>query len=406
MHLPMSIGTFYKVFRDVSSVVHSSTDVDEVLELVTWKCTEMLNALGCVLRILNLKTHQWELGAAYGLGEKYLKKGVVSSEKVITDLCRKNKIIIIENILENSRVQYPQEAWASGIRMIVDLPLSLRADIVGIIRIYFSKKRTFSQEELNFVIAIAEQCACAIDKARLIETQQEQYDQLALHTEKLSALGRMSAGIAHEINNPLAGILLYSSNMLKKVPKEGPIKEGLEIILQETIRCKGIIQGLLEFSRESEPKMALENINHIIDNSLKILKNELRLKHIHLEKKLLSDIPEIMLDKNQMEQVFINLFLNAVHAIEADGKITIQTSVSMDKNFVKIDISDTGCGIPAEHLSKIFEPFFSTTTNGTGLGLAVSYGIIQKHRGSIDVSSQPGKGTLIIIQLPILHKPL
>jgi signal transduction histidine kinase len=222
-----------------------------------------------------------------------------------------------------------------------------------------------------------------------------------LHTEKLSALGRMAAGIAHEINNPLAGILLYCSNMLKKVPKEDPLNEALQIILQETVRCKGIIQGLLEFSRESEPKAALEDINSIIEKALHILENEFSLKHIHLEKRLLKDIPEIMLDRNQMEQVFINLFLNAIHAIDDGGKVTVRTYLTLDRNFVKIEISDTGCGIPQEHLSKIFEPFFSTTKNGTGLGLAVSYGILRKHQGNISVSSRPGKGTLVMIQLPI-----
>ena len=223
MDSSINIATFYRVFRDVSTVVHSSTDVDEVLELVVWKSSEMLGAMGAILRILNLGTHQLELGAAYGLGERYISKGVVSKEKIITDLCKKNKVIIIEDILTDPRVQYPQEAWEEGIRMILDLPLTLKADVVGIIRMYFAEKRSFSEEELDFVIAITEQCACAIDKARLIEKHKSQYDQLALQTEKLSALGRMAAGIAHEINNPLGGILLYSSNLFKKVPKEGPL---------------------------------------------------------------------------------------------------------------------------------------------------------------------------------------
>ena len=152
--------------------------------------------------------------------------------------------------------------------MILDLPLTLKADVVGIIRMYFAEKRSFSEEELDFVIAITEQCACAIDKARLIETQQARYNHLALQTEKLSALGRMAAGIAHEINNPLGGILLYSTNLFKKVPEEGPLKEGLEIIINETMRCKTIIQDLLEFSREKEPEKTSANINHIIEKTL------------------------------------------------------------------------------------------------------------------------------------------
>lgn len=401
MDSSINIATFYRVFRDVSTVVHSSTDVDEVLELVVWKSSEMLGAKGAILRILNLETHQLELGAAYGLGERYISKGVVSKEKIITDLCKKNKVIIIEDILTDPRVQYPKEAWEEGIRMILDLPLTLKADVVGIIRMYFAEKRRFSEEELDFVIAIAEQCACAIDKARLIESHKSRYDNLALQTEKLSALGRMAAGIAHEINNPLGGILLYSTNLLKKVPKEGPLKEGLEIVIQETMRCKIIIQDLLEFSREKEPKKTFANINNIIEKTLSMLENEFRLHHIRVEKLLSSEMPDIFVDVNQMHQVFVNLLLNAVEAIQDNSVITIRSRLDPGQNCVIVEITDTGSGIPSENMLKVFEPFFSTKAKGTGLGLAVSYRIIRNHQGDIQVSSQPGKGTRFTIKIPL-----
>ncbi len=402
MDSSINIATFYRVFRDVSTVVHSSTDVEEVLELVVWKASEMLDAMGAILRILNLETHQLELGAAYGLGERYISKGVVSKEKTITDLCKRNKVIIIEDILTDPRVQYPQEAWEEGIRMILDLPLTLRADIVGIIRMYFAKQRRFSEEELDFVIAITEQCACAIDKARLIETQQARYDHLALQTEKLSALGRMAAGIAHEINNPLGGILLFSTNLFKKVTKKGPFKEGLEIIINETMRCKTIIQGLLEFSREKEPEKTSANFNHTIEKILGMLENEFRLHHIRVETHLSSELPDILVDVNQMHQVFVNLLLNAVQAIQDHGVISIRSQIDPDQRCVRVEIADNGCGIPPEHISKVFEPFFTTKAKGTGLGLAVSYRIVRNHHGDIKVSSQPGQGTRFTIEIPLL----
>jgi signal transduction histidine kinase len=399
----INIATFYRVFRDVSTVVHSSTDVDEVLELVVWKSSEMLGAMGAILRILNLGTHQLELGAAYGLGERYISKGVVSKEKIITDLCKKNKVIIIEDILTDPRVQYPKEAWEEGIRMILDLPLTLKADVVGIIRMYFSEKRTFSEEELDFVIAITEQCACAIDKARLIETQQARYNHLAFQTEKLSALGRMAAGIAHEINNPLGGILLYSSNLVKKVPREGPLKEGLEIIINETMRCKTIIQDLLEFSREKEPEKTSANVNQIINKTLSMLENEFRLRHIHVDKDLSGNIPDVLVDVNQMHQVFVNLLLNAAEASQENGVINIRSRMVPALGRIRVEIADNGCGIAPEHLTKVFEPFFTTKPKGTGLGMAVTYRIIRNHQGKIRVSSQPGEGTRFTIEMP-LHR--
>jgi signal transduction histidine kinase len=370
---------------------------------VAWKSAEMLNAKGAILRILNQSTHQLELSAAYGLGEKYLSKGAVSSEKIITELCQQNKVIIINDLLENPRIQYPKEAWEEGIRMVLDVPLTLRENIVGVIRIYFTEKRQFSQEELNFVIAIAEQCACAIDKARLIEEKQAQYDHLVLQTEKMSALGRMAAGIAHEINNPLAGILLFSSNLVKKVPEKSPLKEGLDIIIHETIRCRIIIQDLLEFSRDKEPQKVSANINNIIEKSLNILENEFRLRHIAVDRELSNEMTDTLVDVNQMEQVFVNLLMNAVEAIQEEGMISIHSHVGKDHKYARIEILDTGCGILPNNLPNIFEPFFSTKTKGTGLGLAVSYGIVKNHNGDMKAFSKTGGGTRFVIDIPLLN---
>jgi signal transduction histidine kinase len=392
---------FYDAFRSISTLVHSITSVDEVLELVVWKTNEVLGAKGTILRILNLETEEPDLFASYGLGEKYLSNDPVSSRKMITDLCQQNKIVIIEDIATDSRVKNKKELKKDGIQMILDVPLILRTEMLGIIRVYFSERREYLDEELSFVGAVAETCACAIDKARMIEEQKSQYDQLALHTEKLSALGRMAAGIAHEINNPLAGILLYSSRMRKKVTEEGPIKEGLDVIVQETQRCKGIIQDLLEFSRDKEPEKAEASINNIIEKALGILENEFRLRHITVEKNLSGAMPAILLDVNLMQQVFVNLLINAVEAIDEDGVITIQSYVNADRKMVDVSVADTGGGIPPDDMAKIFEPFFSTKNNGTGLGLAVSYGIVQKHQGNIQVSSQLGEGTCFTVEIPL-----
>jgi signal transduction histidine kinase len=302
--------------------------------------------------------------------------------------------------LNDARVQNPKEKWDEGIRRILDLPLTLESNVVGIIRIFFTAKREFCEEELDFLVSIAEQCATAIDKERLIEAQRSQYDHLALQTEKLSALGRMAAGIAHEINNPLAGILLYSTNLAKKVLEEGPLKEGLEVIINETLRCKTIIQELLEFSQDKEPKKTLININDVIEKALSILENEFRLQHIMVEKDLSSDMQDMLLDVNLMEQVFVNILLNAVEAIKDKGVITISSQMVPNQLHGKIEIADNGCGIPPENLGKIFEPFFSTKTKGTGLGLAVSYGIVQNHQGTIQVLRQPEGGTRFIVKIP------
>jgi len=400
MEKSSSIQTFYRTFRDISKSVHSITKVEEVLHLAVRKTTEALNARGSILRILNLKTGELELSAAFGLSDRYLSKGHVSSTKVIQEFCEVNRAIIIKDIETDPRVQYPKEAKEEGIKMMVDLPLLMGQNVVGILRIFFDHKRDFAEEEVDFAVAIAEQCALAIDKARLIEKQQIQYDNLAIQTDKLSSLGRMAAGIAHEINNPLAGILLYSSNLVKKVPEPGPLKKGLEVIIHETIRCRGIIQDLLEFSRQKEPVKVMADLNGVIQKALSIVSNEFRLNRISLEKRLSDSLPSVLIDVNQMEQVFINFFMNALEAIQGQGQVSVRSFQDKDNQGVVVEIEDSGMGIPQDHLERIFEPFFSTKPKGTGLGLAVNYGIIQKHGGAIKVSSQPGRGTTIMIRLP------
>jgi len=376
--------------------------VSEVLKWIAKKAADVIGAKGALVRIFDLEKNEFDAAAAYGLGDLYLSSKLLSRPEIIMDLCQLNQIVIMDDILHDPRVQHPRQAWEEGIRMMVDVPLSIKDQIVGIIRVYLTEIRKLSKQELNFLVTCATCGACAIEKARVMETQRSQYDHLAIQTEKLSALGRMAAGIAHEINNPLAGILLYSTNLLKKVSQENPLREGLEIIVHETQRCGKIIQELLEFSREGEPNKELVDINSVIEKALSILENEFRLHHIEIRKQLTEGMAEILIDANQMEQVFVNLLLNAVEAIQERGVITIRSRFGLDGKSEIVEIEDTGCGIPPEDLPRIFEPFFSSKASGTGLGLAVSFGIIQKHQGHIRVSSEAGRGARFTVELPLL----
>ncbi|MGD8369494.1 MAG: ATP-binding protein [Desulfobacterales bacterium] len=397
------IAAFYNTFRDISSLVHSSVDLKEILELVVWKVSEALDAKGAILRILNLESGEFELSASYGLSDAYLSKGPITQQHLITDVYRKKSYVIIDDVLNDSRVHYPQEAYQEGIRIVLDLPLVFRDDIAGLMRVFFAAPRSFETDEIDFAVALAQQCACAIDKARLIEEQRARYDHLVLQTEKLSSLGRMAAGIAHEINNPLAGVLLYSTNLYKKIPEDSPLKEGMAVIIRETQRCKIIIQDLLEFARDREPKKSMADIHQIIDRSLTMLENEFRLRQIQIEKSYAEEMRRGMLDESQLQQVFVNLLLNAAHAIDRKGTIRIRTRLNAAGQQVIIDVEDTGCGIAPEDISRVFEPFFSTKKNGSGLGLAVSYGIIRNHDGVMTVASTRGKGACFTIKLPLVE---
>jgi two-component system NtrC family sensor kinase len=226
------------------------------------------------------------------------------------------------------------------------------------------------------------------------------HEQLA-RTEKLTALGEMAAGVAHEINNPLGGILLYSNLVLEDIPTDSPAQENMQKIIYQTNRCKGIVQNLLDFARAPTGDMLPLKIDGVIKTSLNLVKDQAMFHGIEVKTDLAEDLPEVVGDKARLEDAFLNLFINAAHAMNGKGTLTISARLSRD-NSVRISVSDTGKGIDKEHLPHIFEPFFTTKEpgQGTGLGLSIVYGIIRKHNGFIDAESEPGKGTTFIIFLP------
>ena len=225
-----------------------------------------------------------------------------------------------------------------------------------------------------------------------------------VHTEKLASLGELVAGIAHEINNPLSGILIFSSLVAKDKRLDPALKADMETISGEAQRCASIVKGLLEFARDYQPKMMVCDINQVVIDTLRLVECQSVFQNVAIVRKLGSDLPKIMADQNQLKQVFINIFINAGQAMHGliQGELSIITTVANDlSGNVVIRISDSGGGVPEEQLCRLFDPFFTTKgTGGTGLGLSVSYGIIQAHSGTIAAESVVDVGTTFVISLP------
>jgi two-component system NtrC family sensor kinase len=227
-----------------------------------------------------------------------------------------------------------------------------------------------------------------------------------IQSEKLASLGKLAAGVAHEINNPLGGILIYSHLLLEDTEKNSPRYDNLKRIVRETSRCKNIVKGLLEFARPKEPVMSYIRINDIVERSLAFFETQALFQNIKIKKNYSSNLPKITADKDQLYQVFINILLNAAEAMEGNGTLTLSSVSDKDGKYIHILFTDTGPGIKEEDEQSLFEPFFTTKEvgKGTGLGLAISYSIIRKHEGTITVSSQVGKGTTFTVRLPIKSK--
>ncbi|MHC4206289.1 MAG: two-component system sensor histidine kinase NtrB [Planctomycetota bacterium] len=238
-----------------------------------------------------------------------------------------------------------------------------------------------------------------------------------LRSEKLASVGQLAAGVAHEVNNPLAGILVYIKLLLKKFEQQKlqteDTKKQLEKIGKETERCSRIIKNLLDFSRQTEVTLRPVDINKVIEATFEIIGHQISLDNIKTEEKLFPSLPLIQVDFDQIQQALMNIMLNAAQAMPDGGDLTITTSVAESvkignsiRDAVRIDISDTGVGIPKENLDKLFTPFFTTKEKGkgVGLGLSVVHGIIERHHGKITIESNPIDGTTFSIYLGIIDE--
>lgn len=257
-----------------------------------------------------------------------------------------------------------------------------------------------SRDELGYLCNTFNLMVAAIVERdnKLKEQTQKQIAQ----SEKLASLGRLASGIAHEINNPLTGVLTYSSVLLEDL-RDTEYREDLDVIVGETLRCRKIVQEILDFARETRLEKARVNLNRVIHDALSILEKNFNFQNIKIVRKFRDTIPEVWCDVNLFKSVINNLALNAADAMPDGGTLEIATDYNEAEDSVVLTFADTGSGISEEDLDKIFDPFFTTkeTGKGTGLGLAVSYGIVQRHKGIIDVKSSPGQGTTFTIMLPV-----
>jgi two-component system NtrC family sensor kinase len=224
-----------------------------------------------------------------------------------------------------------------------------------------------------------------------------------MESERLAHIGQLAAGVAHEINNPLQGIVTYSHLLLERPQVDSGMQESLKKIVTQANRCRDIIRGLLDFSRQRKPEKRLSNVNRVLDECIALVDTQALFHNIRIVKHLAQDLPQVPMDPSQIQQVFMNMIINAAEAMDGVGQLTLTTRHVPADSAVEVEFTDTGHGVSEDDMDRIFSPFFTTKEvgHGTGLGLAISYGIVKEHKGTITVESQVGKGTTFTIRLPV-----
>lgn len=304
--------------------------------------------------------------------------------KDLTDQCRFSQFLFNPELWEGIVDDIRQQGFVASTELDLKISDGQRKRVL-----LSGNKEAGGADHANFVIKDMEQ-------QHMIREQMAQAD-------KLASIGELSAGIAHEINNPLGIILGYTQLMLRQEQEDSQRSEDLRTVEKHVRHCKSIVQDLLNFARTSKPKKERLNIHAIIDDVLHFIQQHSALDGISIHTRYHEDVGKALVDEKKIKQVLINLVMNARHAVNGGGEIHIETSPSVCGRKILIRITDTGRGIEPRHLPRIFDPFFTTkpTGEGTGLGLSVSYGIIKNHGGDISVESRLGKGTTFTVVLSV-----
>jgi two-component system, NtrC family, sensor kinase len=326
------------------------------------------------------------------------------------------------NDVSQSPIYRSIRGWDAGSELCVSLKDGER--VIGLMDIESSSKNAFGQNDFMALESLAGILSSVISNAdqyqrsqltvrQLRQTQQElqtrveaqlEAERRLIQAEKLAAVGEMAAGIAHELNNPLTTVTGFTELVLEDVPEDSESRADLELVLREAKRARDVVRRLLDFSRRSESERTRVDLNELMGDVLSLTNHLMHTSGVQLDVTLGKSLPWVSVDRNQMKQVFLNLFHNAIQSMPAGGQLFIRTGSRQrdGRKWVTASIKDTGAGITPEHRERIFEPFFTTKSaqGGTGLGLSITYGIVADHGGEIEVESEVGQGTCFTVWLP------
>jgi signal transduction histidine kinase len=399
---------WFEALFNVGQTITSTLNVDDALKVITRQACELMSAkMGSLLMLDD--TREWlDLRASYGAGSAYIKKPRLSvAESALGAVVRRKKPLQIGNVQISSRYQNIEVARREKLVSLLSVPLLFRGEAIGALNVYTAEPHSFSNEEVRVLAALAQLSGIAIEKARLYERIVDIEEQLRTN-EKLSVLGLLAAEVAHEIRNPLTVIKMLFHSLDLSFKRDDPRARDVEVMREKMEHLNKIVEQILDFARSADPNFAPVNVNSVVEDLGLLTRHKLTNQNIELHRDLDPALPMVTADVTQLEQVFLNLTLNAVDAMPEGGRLSIKTRSEPAQSpessaLVRIEFRDTGHGMTQTQCEKIFKSLLTTTKKrGTGLGLAIVARIIEAHHGTIAVRSRKGKGATFTITLPAL----
>jgi signal transduction histidine kinase len=412
LHKPFEIKELLKVveralekkkFNDITKAIFSTIRPEEQLRVIIDSVARILKAEESLLALPD-KDGRLQIAVSEGLDDEEARNSrLAMCNRVMGQLNGNSMPVLLENPAADK--SFSGLRGIGGLKFSLFLPLMEDNKPAGLINLNRTGEEAyFSEDDMQRARIFGSLVSLALRNSNLYRQLQETQGQL-IQAEKMSALGQLAGGLAHEINNPLSGILGLTQLVLENTAKDSQNFTDLKDIEKAIFRCKRIIISLLSFSRQEKTRMEPVSVNEVIEETLTLCARQMELQHIKINRQLAPGLPMVNADFQQLMQVFLNLFTNARDAMPEGGELTITTGLLKDpagRELLAASVTDTGAGIKPEILDRVFDPFFTTKDvgKGTGLGLSVCLGIINLHRGRIKAHGSPGGGSTFTITLP------
>ena len=394
---------------EINRMVTSSLDLDEVLEATMQGIREILQVQAGSLVLMDEETGELVFCKTLGPKRDWIAgRTVQPGEGIVGYVVQSGEPQLVNNVERDPHFLAEIDEKAGLIsRVILCVPLKIHDRVIGAIEVINKLGGVFTERDLELLQAMAASVAVAVDNANLYSeladfTEALERSQAQLvQAEKMAAIGRLAASIAHEINNPLQAI--HNSLHLSLHESLGDDKrlQYLSMAQAEVQRLIEIVQRMLDFYRPSRGGVVPTDVNSVVENVLALAHKRLQHGGVRVYTHMIPDLPCVPMVSDQITQVFLNIIINAIEALPSGGDLRLETMLSEDGEWVLASFHDTGSGMSPDQIANLFEPFHTTKPTGTGLGLAISYGIVERHDGVIEVSSQPGQGTVFTVKLPV-----